>query len=365
MIWVIYLTELLLYVCFSILMGVFLLHVLPAAQRPVVAVSSKVIKWSIAGVLLFSLAPVFYLILQLQVHLGWALTVQNVLSSFEIGKAWVLTCVLSFFFYWFVSLFPVLEDRQYSALGLMFVLLLIGTIGWAGHSASLNDTMGFVDHFTHLSAVSMWAGVLVVIGWFGKGHTNWLLFLKWFTPFAVVCLFLIGLTGIRMMTLGIEVEHYSDAWILNYGQALLWKHLFILPLLLFAFLNGFWGRKKLKRDPTFNPLPWIKGESALLLLIFTATAVLGQQPPPHEISTALLHNGVSPLFHYIYGESLPAPLPVEFEVSGAGVTFFSAAILFLALALWGFLRKLSVLFVFVASLLIAVSTYLGLMTSIQ
>lgn len=48
---------------------------------------------------------------------------------------------------------------------------------------------------------------------------------------------------------------YADSWMLNYGQALLIKHLIIIPILIFTFTNDFLVKKRMQNDLSFDPKP--------------------------------------------------------------------------------------------------------------
>lgn len=83
------------------------------------------------------------------------------------------------------------------------------------------------------------------------------------------------------------ITDYTNSWLFPYGQALLIKHILIIPLLIYAIINGIFVKRKIKRDPNFNPKTWTRIECIIILLIFTVTAVLGQQAPPNK--TTLLN----------------------------------------------------------------------------
>src|SRR5699024_5556449 len=95
------------------------------------------------------------------------------------------------------------------------------------------------------------------------------------------------------------LQDYQNSLIVNYGQALLIKHILIISLVLFAFINGFLFRKCQARD-SFNPLKWTKLESGYALMIFGVTAFMGQSWPPHQIYNLIKAEGGSPLFNVLY-----------------------------------------------------------------
>ncbi|HZG70655.1 MAG TPA: CopD family protein, partial [Chondromyces sp.] len=311
---------------------------IPSNKKPSLYIHKRWLQLSVLGITLFSFMPVGYLAFTLHQNTGLFLSIQDLFFSIEIGKAWIATFVISIFFFLFISFFPVLENKRYSIISILFILFLIFTIGWASHPASTTDWTGFLYHSVHFMAVSVWTGVLFIVSWFSKNQENWLAFLKWFTPVAVVCFGLTALSGFMMMTIIVDPADYVNSWMLDYGQGLLIKHILILPLLFFAFINGFWIKRQLRRGTDYHPIPWVKAESVLLLLIFSATAVLGQQEPPRNIESMVGSSNVSSLFYYIYGETIPA-LPVQLGVHFMNLSLFGLSILFLILALWSFINK--------------------------
>ena len=64
----------------------------------------------------------------------------------------------------------------------------------------------FISHTTHFTAVSVWVGILFVVSWFSKNHSNWLNFLKWFTPVAIVCFVSTIITGLILMTVVVDLK---------------------------------------------------------------------------------------------------------------------------------------------------------------
>ena len=131
--------------------------------------------------------------------------------------------------------------------------------------------MGITSDFIHLAAVSIWVGILLIVGWCSVNHENWLKFLSWFSMVAISCLVATALSGVLLMD--ILVDGYIDSWMVSYGQGLLIKHLFLLPVVFYALVNGFIVKFKLSKNPTFNPIPWIRVEGFILFVIFTITAI--------------------------------------------------------------------------------------------
>lgn len=363
MVWI-YISESLLYLCFSLLMGSFILQFIPERLKPEIIIPKRLIQLSVLGIILFSVAPVIRIILFLYEDIGLVLTMQNVLSGFEVGKAWNFTVILALFFYLFVSLFPVLKSKVLAGISLTFTLILLSALGWGSHAASLTEWSGFLVHSLHFLGVTIWVGTLLVVGWYSKNQENWLSYLKWFTPLAIGCFLTIMGTGLFLMTWVIDVNEYGDTWMLSYGQALLVKHLTIIPILFFAFINGFWIRRKLKRQEQINPLPWLKFESILLFFTLVSTAVLGQQEPPHSIEMTLGGSGPSAVFDYFYSGNITPSMHVQFGLNTINILYFIVAIIFMWLIFYSFQKKAPAVVSFFMGMFCTLSLYLGLIASI-
>lgn len=364
MIWI-YTTETLLYLCFSLLMGSLLIHLVPEHRKPDLKISKRVLQISILGITLLSAAPVIRLVLFLYEDIGLMLTIQNVIGEFEVGQAWSLTVWVSLFFYLFVSIVPVFKSKVFIGISLAFTFTLLMALGWGSHSASLTDWSGFVFHTLHFTAVTVWVGILLIVSWFSIGSQNWLAFLKWFTPVAISCLAVIIGSGIFIMTLAVDVADYQDAWMMPYGQAILLKHLTVIPVLLFAFINGILIRRKLQRGEETNPIPWTKAESLVLLLVFAATGVLGQQEPPHSIESFLRGNGASKLFVYFHTGPIDPAMHLQFELNLPGLLFLLLGATFGGFVVFCFKQKVPAYISLLMGLFCILSFYVGLMTSIQ
>ncbi|MED1783838.1 CopD family protein [Brevibacillus fortis] len=240
---------------------------------------------------------------------------------------------------------------------------LILTMGWGSHAASVVDGRGFITHSLHALSLSVWIGILIVVAWFSKGNANWLCFLAWFHPIAMICSGVTLATGI-ILTLFIAPE-YVNAVILPYGQALLIKHLLFLPLLLFGFVSGFLLKKRVKAQPDFSPVFWLRAESVFVLGIFAATGYMGQLEPPHDVATSLQMTNTSPLFTLLYQGQMIGNPDLSLTVTPIGLLLTVVTILFGSLILFSYVRKMSTLFSVGMGLLLAISGYFALMMSIQ
>lgn len=363
MLWLNVVSEALLYLCFSILLGSFILHLIPETARPGIQISKSTLLIATLGVAFLSFVPVLKLILYLYRDMGIGLTVQSVLLNFEVGKSWVKTWIVSLIL--FIYLVPIKLERKpfFSLAGLVLIVVLIILQGWSSHASSLTGLQGALTHTTHFLAITTWIGILIVISWFSTNHDNWKQFLKWFTPVAITCLALVALTGFDLMGYMISEDNYVNSWTLSYGQALLLKHLAIIPLLAFAFINSILIRKKVSDDLAFNPLPWARLESMIVLLIFVVTGALGQEAPPHNIETTIKETGVSPLFSFFH-EGEPV-IPLAFSPGILSIVLFLSAVLFLVMLVLTFIKKAPKVMALVMGILFILTGYLALMLSVQ
>lgn len=280
-------SQAVLYLCLSVLAGSFILFLVPPSRKPNIVVPKGVLVGAIAGIVVFSFIPVLKLVFYMMDIMELRNIFLTVITTFEVGKAWLFTSIIAVLFIMYIFLFDI---YKYSYIGILFTLLFILGLGWSSHTASLDPVKGFIAHSLHAIVVSIWVGILFIVSWFSKTDEHWLGFLKWFTPVAIVCFVSTMISGLTLMNFVMDFQDYSSSWQLPYGQALLMKHILILPLLLFAFFNSYYVKKKMEHNPSFKPIPWARAESILILLIFAATAILGEQPPPYE--TAVLMKGL-------------------------------------------------------------------------
>lgn len=357
-------TETLLYLCFSLLMGTFLIALVRSQSKPDIKVPKGVLMAAAGGIGIFSFVPVLQLILYLYQDVGLGQTFQSVLFTFEVGKAWVLTYLLSNLLFIYIIWFDYRSKRLYALGGVFITFILILALGWSSHASSLDQWKGFITHSAHFTAVCIWIGILITVSWFSKNSHNWLNFLKWFTPVALICFMITTGTGLVLMTFVMDFRDYANTWMIPYGQALLIKHLLIIPLILYAGINSALIRRKLKTDTDFNPVPWTKVESTVILLIFAATAALGQQSPPHDIETTV-KSGVSKLFALFYQGQIDSAMPVQITLNITSIALGVVALLFLVLIVISYIKRTAAFLSFLMSIMFVASTYLFLLLSIK
>lgn len=361
------LSEIGLYLCFSILVGGLLLQMVPANNRPTLVLSKTHLLWAVAGIGVLSFMPVLRVIMFFISDPNfnpWLLTT-SVLFSFEIGQAWWVTLALS------VVLFIMIwrtnqagrSSQEIVVVKLVLAFGLVLALGWSSHAASYFEWRGFFAHTAHFLAMVVWLGILLVTGWFSKGEANWGSFLTWFHPLAIACVVMTTTAGL-ILTLYISPE-YLNGLIFSYGQALLIKHLLLIPLLLFGVINGFLLKKRLKTQPDFNPLSWFKAESVFVLAIFGVTAFMGQQETPHEAAAALKMSEPSPLFSFFYQGVLNNNPSLFLSMNGVSGILLAGALLFGAMVVLAYQKKMSPYISVLMGILCAATGYLSLMLAIR
>ena len=356
-------SQALLYICFAVLMGSLVLLLVPASYRPEIHVRKAWLLLASGGIAFLSFIPVWQIIAYLSDGVDLGSIVQSVLFTFEAGKSWLLTYFIATFLFLFLVWFDYDKKTAYAWFGIAMTLLLIVAMGWSSHASSYDQVIGFLSHTVHVTVVSIWAGILLVVSWFSRNHANWGKFLSWFTPVAVICVLMTIVSGIVLMNFAIEFEDYVNSWMLPYGQALLLKHLLLIPLVVYAFINSLLMRRKVKASPDWDPRPWAKWESIIILLIFTATAALGQQSPPHEVT--IKENIVSDMFLLFYQGTFQSNLIVHWAPGATSISFFLLAIVFAALMVVAFIRKLPPLSTFLMGMMVVLCSYFGLIWSLQ
>ena len=348
-----------LYLAISILVGTLILLSVPESARPNIKVSKNVLLLCAGLIPLLCFVPVLDIIWFLTPRLGFVQSLSIVLTTNTIGTAWDFTFLLSLVLVAFVWLGKIEKKPGQPLLGVGIIFGIIFTISLSSHASSIRQGIGILFDFLHLASVSIWVGILFVIGWFSTNRENWILFLNWFSYVALSCLLTIAFSGLFMMN--IILENYKSSLLSSYSQGLLVKLLFIFPVLLYAFVNRFVIKRKIMVDCSFNPIPWIRLEGFLLFIIFSITAFFTQQDPPHR--DFLTEEAVSSLFRLIHGDFVIKDATISFSFSVSTFCFFLLSILFFALLIATFLKKIPI-FSFLFCCLFVLSTFFMILTSV-
>ncbi|WP_026564123.1 copper resistance D family protein [Bacillus sp. UNC41MFS5] len=344
------------YLLYSILVGHVALQFVPETNKPKINIPVPVLLLSTLGIIIFSLGPIAQTVSYFQGGVGLPLAIKSVLLDFQVGKAWIFIGFMATFLY----LAILLKGSKY--VQTILLLLMILAVGYSSHSASLSFWPGLLSHSTHFLIITLWTGILIHVAWFSKEWSNWSEFLRWFTPFAVFCIIIIIISGIYLMLFVVEPRDYVQTWVLPYGQMLLLKHISIVPVLVFALINGVLSRKVLKL-PTFNPKPWVKAESVILLLVFYFTAVMGTLSPPHEVEFTVKSEGASKWVEWLLGKNILSTLQLDLVPSIQTGLLIIVSILFLLMIIISFKRVKPILGVLFGVGFI-VALYFGLILSI-
>lgn len=347
-------SETVLYLSFSILVGAMIFQLVPENHKPAIDIPRAVYFLSILGIIFASIGPLVQVIFYFIEALGFWQTLKSVLYDFEVGKAWMFTSWTGLLLY-FLILFK--KSRYIQT---FLVLLLVIAVGYASHAASLSFWYGLTSHTIHFLGVTVWTGILLIVSFFSKDLRNWGKYLSWFTPAAILCLIFIIVSGFMSMKLVVDPKNYVSSWMLPYGQALLVKHILIMPLLVFAFINGILMKKQAE-NPCPTTIKWMKAESIFVTLIFIVTGALSIQSPPHDIETMIHTEGYSQLYKGFH--PFPADgavkLNIDFSFLAGGV--LSAIVVMLMV--FSFTRKNSVLLSIIGGILFVFIAYITLMTA--
>ncbi|MFD1851058.1 copper resistance D family protein [Oceanobacillus bengalensis] len=353
-------SQALLYVCFSILAGSFLLLLIPSNYRPDVKIPKYLLLISTILLPIFAFAPVLDITLFITPRLGLFESLTIVLTTYTVGNAWCFTLICSVLLIFVIALTRSNEQRMSAFIGIVLTFGLILTVAWSSHAGAMIPLKGIINHFIHLTAISIWVGVVLVVGWCAINHNNWLPFLSWFSKVAIGCLTATAISGVLLTN--VLVDGYIDSWTVSYGQGLLVKHLFLIPLIFYALFNGLIVKYLISRDDTFNPIPWIRLEGFILFTIFTITAIFTQQSPPH--GSNVTNDAVSPLFRLFHDGIIDSGSTLDFVVNINIVFFFFLFLLLLGLIILSIYKKASIIIPFLLSCFMVVSIYVMLMISV-
>lgn len=359
----IYVSESLLYICFAVLTGALLLRIVPEDRRPSVYVPNGLLLACAIAIPVLSYVPIHNLavVFGKDFNMTYPAVLKSILLDINTGKAWVWTAIGSIGLAFLLGLKAFRDDKHMPKVALFITFLLIVWLGYASHASSLYGFKGLLTHSLHFLAVSVWIGILFVAGWFSKDADNWRSFLRWFSPVAIAAVAVSLAAGLVLMSF--TTPDYVNAWMLPYGQMLLIKHLLIVPLLLFGYTNGFLYKKIADRSNAFNPVRWLRAESAIALLVLAATGILGQQTPPHNVKETLQTVSPSPLFTGLYKGSFSPDLTLHFSMHTESLLMLAAAAVMATGLLWTY-RSNRLVPAVLMGMLTAVFGYLGLMFAV-
>ena len=350
-------TELGSYILFSILVGHVGLQFVPEVYRPANGLPKKVLLLCTLGIYLFTFGPVAQVISYFRESVGLTLAAYSVLTDFQVGQAWMVIGLMAILL-WITIM---LDWSKY--LQSIILLIMILAVGYSSHVASLSFWAGFSVHTVHFLMVTLWSGILIHVAWFSKHELDWSKFLRWFTPFAILCFIIIIISGLILMFYVVEPEDYVRAWVLPYGHMLLLKHISIIPILLFAFINGILARKVIS-NPSFNPRPWLKIEAVMILMAFYFTSILGTLSPPHEIDFTVKSEGAFIWVEWLLGFDILSTVNLTFTPTLSSILLLIISGMFLIMIILSF-KKIKPLVGLFFGLSFIFSFYFGLVLSLS
>lgn len=358
MIFVMALSESLLYLAFSVLIGgLFLLRV-PVARRPSLHLPKSILLGCIIAIIIFSFPPVLQVILYFYKNMDFNLLIQNVFFSFEIGKAWLVTFIASILLFILLLFTDIENNPKLVSAALIWSVFLIFTVSYSSHANSLVPFAGLVAHFCHFLAMSLWTGILIIVSWFSNQLQNWKAFSRWFTPLSISCVTIVLIAGLVLMQF--IVPEYWNSWLLPYGEALLIKHLLFVMILIFACINGFVLKEETRR------LPWLKAESLLIMVVYLVTGFLGQSPSPHNVLQTIKTEGFSPLLLAIFQENWHPDLhaDVQLQLNLMSLLLLLFSLFFLTMLIIAYKKRTPPYFAMIMCIGWVISVFLGIMFSI-
>ncbi|QDP39601.1 copper resistance D family protein [Radiobacillus deserti] len=368
-------TEVFLYVNFAILMGSLIVQVVPNTSKPTILTSKFLLTGSALLIPVLSLFPILETTFILGNGIGFMPVFTNILSSFEVGKAWTFTLILTVVLLVLFLTVDVTKNKTGTVLAIGLTVLLVFTTGYAGHASSITNWSGFFAHSFHFLGVVVWTGVVGVVAWFSRTTTGdqWNNFVRWFTPLAITCLVVLIVAGFFTMKIDINsyenadapwYDEYRNSLVINYGQALLIKHLLFIPLLVFAFINSFIIKKRVKAA-SYNPIKWLRAESVFILFVLVATAYMGNDYPPHQVDNLIETSGASPLFNLFHTQAIQTPVLVSLQLSLVQYVLFGLAVVSAVSMIILARKEVKPTLSLLLGILFVLTTYVALMTGLN
>jgi copper transport protein len=188
-----------------------------------------------------------------ELALPWSPAAIDILTTTRLGIIWLIRLALAFISVWLVLDKPAPWKRW---AGFAASLGLLLTISLTSHAATeAHPVLPVLDDWIHITAMTFWFGGLAYLltglrelrQIEGKLRTRLTsLVMIRFSAMALVCVGLIGITGLYSASL--RVGTFNALLISIYGHALLFKQIFVLSLLLLAGINLVFISPRLNRD---------------------------------------------------------------------------------------------------------------------
>ncbi|MGM1044606.1 MAG: copper resistance D family protein [Bacillota bacterium] len=356
-----WISEPLLYLGYSLLAGITVLSFIPESKKPEIKFPVWLGPVAALSVALCAFIPILQIIMFFKDDVGFSQSFEAVMFSFREGERYAWIAGLSILM---AVLTVIVHRRPKAAMRWLLPICLFGisaAMSSFNHAASLFGFKGEMAFFGHFTAMAVWTGTLLIVGWFNRGTEGWGAFLKWFHPLAIICVLLVVGSGLFLMS-GVTPD-LVNSWVLPYGQALLIKHILIIPLLVFAFINGNLMKRKLLRDQGFRPAIWVRSEGVILWLIYIVTGYMNQQPAPHDQTVSLTTSDAATIFKWFHPGFEGKPLSFGWSLPGLLLLLIGLALLTFMVTL--FKRNKRAGIVLLTGLGAAVAIYCGIMFSFR
>lgn len=318
-------TQFISYLFYALFIGYVVLEFVPKTHKPTIIINKKILLVSLLGIIVCSFMPIVHLVYFFKGSMSvWDATL-TVITDMHQGKLWLMTTAVALLSW--ITLHFYNNKYIHALWGILFILIT----AYGSHAAAEANSLlqGMFPHGIHFLAVTLWVGVLLHVAWFSKDKNHWDKFLNWFHSLAWACLILITVSGFVLMGFVMEtIKNYPFTWLFTYGQILLLKHISIVPVLAFAFINGYLS-KKAKENPSFHPIKWIRIESILLLFTFFFTGIMGNQTPPHIIRPT--GDDVPFWLDWLAGYHVTNETLLQFQFTIPSILFFLASLFFIGM----------------------------------
>lgn len=352
-----------LYICLALAVSLTVARFIPSGRLPDLRIPRGLEQSVVGGVIVFACFSLFDLTAQVagQFDLSYVNAFIQVLYGTMQGKGWLGLLGCGAIWYG-ADAFMSPRTRHVTMLISSLGFIVFTAVASYAHSASLTFVEAAVRSL-HLLAVSVWLGFLFLAGWFTRARSSWRSFLDWFFPLAAACFIVVAATG------AVLANASSNDWLaaktLDYGQALLIKHLVVMPLLVFALVDGLVLRRKIADMPDLDPRGWFKAESVVALGAFAVTAVLSRQVLPLDVGQTLRYTPPSRWFLPWYDGVVTPDIQLTLAFDPLVVVLAAASVLCLGMIPFGFRKRARISISLCASLLFVVFGYLAFMSAIR
>lgn len=347
------------YICLSLIVGYFILRSTPKTAKPTLHLSKYIVFIATSCIMLIMLLQSIPILLFLMQKHTLATSMATYFLTYEKGKVTLWVIIVTIILMGYIK--RASETKAARIVGLVLSLLLIIGLAWGSHINATQPYTGALIQTMHIFAVSMWVGVLLWLSVLAKDTKHWLSFLQWFSKLAMICLVGMAITGV--LALWLIIPSYPASWYTSYGHALLWKNILMLPVLYYALMNGVLIKKRILQQPSFNPLPWLRVETIVLLLIFTITAYLSNQEPPQNV--IVTNEAIPILIQQWLDLNITTTSTISLTVSYTAILGIVVTGMIMVCMIYSFVKEYTVWLTIVLTVMVSSIMYIAILSSIQ